>query len=481
MLRFHYLHNQTGGLFRNQAGEGSRPAGFRRLLTVAVLISALMLSGLSARSASVTHPIFSSTTGIDSCDVLTANSGKALLSFDSLTAGIGGTSPVGTLAADTDGTLSPSDTLAAAAAADADLGLTCKSAILMEASTGTVLFAQDADVTLSPASITKIMTLILIFDAIADGSISLDDTVTTSAYAKSMGGSQVFLEEGEQQTVETMIKCIVVASGNDASVAMAEHIAGSETEFVRRMNERAAELGMTNTHFEDCCGLTDSENHYTTARDVAVMSRELITKYPQISDYSTIWMENITHATSQGSREFTLTNTNKLLKMSTSYEVLGLKTGSTSVAKYCVSAVGQSGGLKLIAVVMAAADYKVRFSEADTLLKFGFANCSIYTDAMEETLPDLPVTGGTEPTVSVTYGEEFSCVGTEGENFANVTKEIRLAEKLTAPVKAGDVVGTVTYSLDGTELGSVNLIAAADVERAGYLNYIFRVIRRLAS
>lgn len=188
------------------------------------------------------------------------------------------------------------------------------SALLMEATTGTVIYEKDPDTRRSPASITKIMTLILIFDALENGTLKMTDTVTTSAYAKSMGGSQVFLEEGETQDVETMIKCIVIASGNDASVAMAEHIGGSEQEFVRQMNERAAGLGMENTHFVDCCGLTDSTDHYTTARDIALMSRELITKYPKILEYSSIWMENITHVTRQGSKEFGLTNTNKLLR-----------------------------------------------------------------------------------------------------------------------------------------------------------------------
>lgn len=196
---------------------------------------------------------------------------------------------------------------------DADLGVTAVSAILMEASTGTVLYEKNPDQALSPASITKIMTLILIFDALESGQITLDEEVTTSAYAKSMGGSQVFLEEGERQTVETMIKCIVVASGNDASVAMAEHICGSETEFINQMNQRAQGLSMTSTHFEDCCGLTDSATHVSSARDVAIMSRELITKYPQIHEYSTIWMENITHVTDKGESEFGLANTNKLL------------------------------------------------------------------------------------------------------------------------------------------------------------------------
>ena len=176
--------------------------------------------------------------------------------------------------------------------------------VLMEASTGTIIYEKDKDTKVYPASITKIMTLVLIFDEIAKGTLHMEDEVTTSAYAKSMGGSQVYLEEGEKQTVETMIKCIVIASGNDASVAMAEHIAGSEAEFVKRMNERAAGLNMTGTHFEDCCGLTESTNHYTTAYDVALMSRELVTKYPKILDYSSIWMENITHNTAKGSSEF---------------------------------------------------------------------------------------------------------------------------------------------------------------------------------
>ena len=230
------------------------------------------------------------------------------------------------------------------------------SGVLMEAETGSILFEKDGDTRRSPASITKIMTLILIFDALEKGTLQMEDMVTTSSQAKSMGGSQVFLEEGERQDVETMIKCIVIASGNDASVAMAEHICGSEKEFVRRMNLRAKKLGMENTNFEDCCGLTDSPNHYTTAKDIAVMSRELVTKYPKILDYSSIWMENITHVTKQGTKEFGLTNTNKLIR---SYEgCVGLKTGSTSVAKYCLSAVARRNEVTLIAVVMAAPDYK---------------------------------------------------------------------------------------------------------------------------
>ncbi len=253
--------------------------------------------------------------------------------------------------------------------AEAEPEISAPSAILMEESTGEILYEKNADEQRSPASITKIMTLILIFDELQKGTITLQDEVITSAHAKSMGGSQVFLEEGEKQTVETLIKCIVIASGNDASVAMAEYIAGSEADFVERMNERAESLGMTGTRFEDCCGLTGSAGHYTTARDVAVMSRELIRHYPQVLNYSSIWMEDITHVTAQGTKPFTLTNTNKLIR---SYEgCVGLKTGSTDAAKYCVSAVAQREELTMIAVVMGAPDHKVRFQDASAMLDYG--------------------------------------------------------------------------------------------------------------
>ncbi len=351
----------------------------------------------------------------------------------------------------------------------ADFGLTAVSALLMEASTGTIVYEKNADQALSPASITKIMTLILIFDALESGNIHLEDEVTVSAYAKSMGGSQVYLEEGEKQTVETMIKCIVVASGNDASVAMAEHLAGSETEFVRQMNERARELGMTQTKFEDCCGLTDSTTHVTSARDVAIMSRELITRYPQIHDYSSIWMENITHNTAQGSSEFGLANTNKLLKQ---YEGCnGLKTGSTSLAKYCVSATATRDGVTLIAVIMAAQDYKIRFSEAATLLNYGFASCRLYTDENPESLPLLPLENGVQENFALRYGDPFSYLSVSGEDFSAITKEWIYNEPIQAPVTEGDVVGSLVYSLNGREIGRVEIQAAESVEEAGYLDY----------
>ena len=250
-------------------------------------------------------------------------------------------------------------------AEEADAGFSVESpgAFLMEVSTGTVIYEKDADTRRSPASVTKIMTALLIFENLENGKLQLSDEVVTSAHAKSMGGSQVFLEEGEVQTVETMIKCIVIASGNDASAAMAEHISGSEDAFVAAMNQKAGELGMTGTHFVDCCGLTDSDDHYTTAKDVALMARALITNYPEISEYATIWMENITHETKRGSSEFGLSNTNKLLKMANNFEVTGLKTGSTAKAGYCFCGTAVKDGLNLIAVVMDAPDYKIRYSE----------------------------------------------------------------------------------------------------------------------
>lgn len=349
-------------------------------------------------------------------------------------------------------------------------------AVLMEASTGQIIYEKNADERRSPASITKIMTLILIFDAIDAGKIRLSDEVVTSAHAKSMGGSQVFLEEGETQTVETLIKCIVVASGNDASVAMAEYISGSEEAFVQSMNERAKGLGMTGTHFVDCCGLTESPEHLTTARDIASMSRELITKYPQIHTYSTIWMENITHVTKQGSKEFGLSNTNKLLKMATNFRVTGLKTGSTSLAKYCLSATAEKDGVRLIAVVMAAPDYKTRFADALLLLNYGYANCRLYEDQEMPVLPDMEITDGVKPSLPLVYAGTFSYLGLGGEDFAAVEKKILLPETLQAPVKEDEKVGVLRYELNGKVLGEVDILTGSSVEKAGFSDYLRTVL-----
>lgn len=351
--------------------------------------------------------------------------------------------------------------------------LTCPSAILMEASTKSVIYEKAPDERRSPASITKIMTAILIFDAIEAGKISLEDEVVTSAYAKSMGGSQVYLEEGEKQTVDTLIKCIMVSSGNDASVAMAEYIAGSESSFVQMMNERAASLGMENTHFEDCCGLTDSDNHYTTARDIALMAQELITRYPQIKSYTTIWMENITHVTIQGSKEFGLANTNKLLKQ---YPyTTGLKTGSTNKAKYCVCATANKDGVELIAVIMGCPNYKDRFTEAQSLLQFGYTTCKLYQDENPPELMPILVKRGIDKQVPAVYKEKFSWLFVSGEDFSNMEKMLTTNE-LTAPIEKGEQIGTVMYRLNGKELGSIGIYAGESVREAKFFDYLLNIV-----
>ena len=345
--------------------------------------------------------------------------------------------------------------------------------ILMEASTGQVICEENAQERRSPASITKIMTLLVIFDHLGTGRVKLDSEVMTSAYAKSMGGSQVFLEEGEVQTLETIIKCIAVASGNDASVAAAEFIAGSEQEFVNLMNKRAEDMGLTDTHFEDCCGLTDSDDHYTTAKDVALMSRELITKYPQILDYTKIWMEDITHVTSQGTSNFTLSSTNKLLKM---YEwTTGLKTGSTSKALYCLSATANKDDIDMIAVVMGSPSNKSRFQDAMALLNYGYSVSALYEDPNTEKLPLLPVKGGVQEEASLTFKEPFRYLDITGSDLNSIEKTISLPPELAAPITRGDAVGEAVYKLNGQRIGSVSILADVTVEKAGYKDYLIRV------
>ena len=349
------------------------------------------------------------------------------------------------------------------------------SVILLEPTTGQVIYEKNADDTLSPASITKIMTLLIIFDELEKGTIALTDEVTTSAYAKSMGGSQVFLEEGEVQTVDTLIKCIAVASGNDACVAMAEKIAGSEEAFVNLMNERAKEMGLANTHFCDCCGLSNDDAHYTSARDVALMARELITKYPEIYDYSTIWMEDIVHNTAKGSETFTLASTNKLLKQ---YPyATGLKTGSTDKAKYCLAATANYEGMDLIAVVMAAPDNKIRFTEAQTLLEYGFSQCSLYTDTAAITEKSVPIIGAVKEEAAIRPQGGFTYLNTTGDDISGITKEVKLPAQVEAPVRTGEKMGEIEYYLNGNKIGSVALIFAEDVERATYGDYFLLSFR----
>lgn len=342
-------------------------------------------------------------------------------------------------------------------------------AILTEASTGRVIYEKNADESLHPASITKIMTLLIIFDAVEDGSISPEDTVTVSEHAASMGGSQVFLEPGETQTVETMIKCIAIASANDACVAMAEHISGSEDAFVQSMNERAEALGMNNTHFVNCCGL-DADGHMTTARDVAIMSCELITAHPAIHDYSCIWMDTITHVTRRGESEFVLNNTNKLLKQ---YEwATGLKTGSTSLAKFCLSATARRNDIELISVIMASPSGKTRVSDSIALLNYGYGICSLYHDNNMPSIDVIPIKGGIKSDISVEYSSQMNYLFTNKYDASLIESHAEYLEDLEAPVQKGDVIGQLTYTYDGKFMDSIDIIASESIKKAGYGDYI---------
>lgn len=352
----------------------------------------------------------------------------------------------------------------------AELDVSAPSVILIEASTGQTIYENNSTERRSPASITKIMTLLITFEQLEAGKIRLDDKVVTSAYASSMGGSQVFLADGETQTLETLIKCITVASGNDASVAVAEYIAGTEAAFVGLMNEKAEALGMTETHFEDCCGLTDSDDHYSCARDVAIMSRELTTKYPQVFDYTQIWMEDITHETKQGTTNFTLNSTNKLLKQ---YQwTTGLKTGSTSKAQFCISATASRDGIDLIAVVMGSPTGTERFQDAQTLLSYGFNVSKLYIDENQDTLRPLVVEGGVAEEVPVQYLGEFRYLDTAGSQLDQMEKVIDLPKSAKAPLEQGTVAGYARYLLDGTEVGNVPILYSESVDKAGYRDYL---------
>ncbi len=347
--------------------------------------------------------------------------------------------------------------------------LTSQSVILMEETTGQVIYEVNADEKKPPASITKIMTMILVFEAIESGKITMQDEVVTSAHAKSMGGSQVFLEEGEIQTVETLLKCVAVASGNDASVALAEFVAGTEEEFVVRMNEKAAELGMVNTHFVDCCGLTDSPEHYTTARDIATMSRYLIHNYPEVYDFTTIWMEDIVHSTNRGDSVFTLSSTNKLLKQ---YPyTTGLKTGFTSTAKYCISATAKKDNISLIAVVMAAETSDLRNKDAISLFNYGFSVSRLYQDTRSLGCDNLPIKGAVEEEIPVACREQFSYLDITGMDFSNVERKVMVQEEIQAPVQMGQIVGEIVYTCDGKQLGSVPIVSLAEVEKASVWDY----------
>ena len=353
-----------------------------------------------------------------------------------------------------------------AVAAPEGLAISSESVILMEMESGTVIAEKEADKARPIASVTKIMTLLLIAEAVDSGKIKLTDTVTVSEYAASMGGSQVFLEPGETQDVETMMKCISIASANDACVAMAEHLAGSEGAFVEQMNAKAKALGMNNTTFHNCCGL-DVTGHVSCARDVALMSSELMKNHPWLTKYTTTWMDTIIHTTRRGSSEFGLSNTNKLLKQYNG--ITGLKTGSTDEAKYCLSATAERNGVKLVAVVLAAPDTKMRFREAAALLDYGFAKCTVYKDeGTDFPLTEVVVKNGQQKYAPVKPKSTFSHVFTAGEDLSAIKREIVLKDDIKAPLAVGEVVGEYRYSINGNLLGSVEIICTENVKKMSF-------------
>ncbi len=330
--------------------------------------------------------------------------------------------------------------------------LTSPSAVLIERDTGTILFEKDSHQKLAPASVTKVMTLLLVMEALDTGKISLSDTVTVSEYAASMGGSQVFLEQGEQMPLEDMLKATVVSSGNDSAVALAEHIAGSEESFVSLMNARAKELSMNDTHFVNCTGL-DADGHLTSANDIAIMSKELL-KHEKIKKYSTIWMDTIRNG------EFGLANTNKLLR--TYNGITGLKTGSTSIAKYCMSASAERDGMELIAAVMAAPTSAERFSDASALLNYGFANFALYNAEYE--LTPISVILGKESTVSLKLSEIPSVLVNKND-INNLKTEAVLSENVMAPVEVNQKLGVLKISNGDSLIKEIPVVSSVSVEK----------------
>lgn len=338
-----------------------------------------------------------------------------------------------------------------------DLGLNAKSAILMEESTGNILYESNPDERLPIASVTKVMTMLLIMEAVDSGKISLDDMVTVSENAMSYGGSTMFLETGEQLTVNDMLKGIAVASANDGCVAMAEHLAGSESAFVDMMNEKAKELGMENTHFMNTNGL-DEDDHYSSARDVAIMSRELM-KHETLFNYTSIWMDTL-----RGGK-FQLANTNKLIRF---YDgANGLKTGSTSKALCCLSAAAKRNDMQLIAVVLGAPTSAERFASAKSLLDYGFANYAVNTQITAgDEVQNIAVEKGVDKEVGVVAGDSCSTLVKKGQED-NITKEIKIDETITAPIEAGQKIGTMTISRDGEVIADIDLNASSAVEKKG--------------
>ena len=338
---------------------------------------------------------------------------------------------------------------------DEELKISAPSAILMERSTGTVLYEKNADEHLSPASVTKIMTLLLIMEQLDSGQLNTSDIVTASAHASSMGGSQIWLKEGEQMSVDEMLKCIAVNSANDCAVAMAEHISGSEEAFAKRMNDRAKELGMENTQFLNCTGLTDDPGHYTTARDIACMSRALLA-HPRIREYTTIWMDTVRDG------RFGLANTNKLIHAYPG--ATGLKTGYTQQAMHCLSASAERDGVEYIAVVLHAESSKARFADAATLLNFAFANYSLYSIAANTVIPPVRVQFAETDSVQPVLTQESQILLPKAE-AGKVSTTLSLPDTLQAPVEKGQELGSLTVLVDGKENQKLPLVAQEEVPR----------------
>ena len=329
------------------------------------------------------------------------------------------------------------------------------SVLLMEKETGTVLYEQNSHEKREPASVTKVMTLLLVMEAIDGGRLNYDDVVTVSTHASSMGGSQVYMKENEQMSVRDMLKAVAVVSANDGSVALAEHLAGSEEAFVARMNQRAAQLGMQDTHFVNCTGLP-AAGHLTSAHDIAVMSRELMLHHPDIRQFTTIWMDTIRDGA------FQLSNTNKLVRF---YEgATGLKTGSTDAARYCLSATAERDGMELIAVVLGAETSEKRFETAKSLLNFGFANYTLMDVRPGQALPPVEVLMGVEETVQPVL-ERSSRILVEKSAVEKVTTELKLAADVEAPVEKGQTLGTMIVRVDGVEREMIPLVADHAVDR----------------
>ena len=349
-----------------------------------------------------------------------------------------------------------------------ELTLTSHAALLMEKTTGQILYAQNEHDALPPASVTKIMTVLLTMEAIDSGRIALDDVVTVSAYAAGMGGSQVFLAEGEQITVDDLLKGVCVSSGNDAAVALAEHVAGVTELFVEQMNNRARELGMNDTHFVNCTGLT-AEGHVTSAHDIALMSRELLLHHPEVRNYTTIWMDTLRNGT------FGLNNTNKLIRF---YDgATGLKTGFTREAGYCISATAERDGMELIAVIMKGNTSDSRNADAKALLNYGFSTYALVDIQPEEPLPVLPVVLGTADTVSAVLPEEGRTLLLEKSQTGGLTQTVELPEAVTAPVCAGARLGTLTVSREGTVALAIPIVAGETVERLTWGETVTRMLR----